>query len=262
MNILYAGLSLGALGLIFGILLGFASKKFTVKVDPKVPKLREALPGANCGGCGYPGCNAYANALVLENAKGNLCTVGGEKVLKEISNILGTKEEMSEKKVAFVKCNGNCENAKENFIYDGIKDCNEAHNLSTKGSKSCTYGCLGLGSCVRVCEFDALEIIDGIAKVNEEKCTNCGACQKICPKGLIEDVELEKKVRVSCNSKDKGKDVRENCKVGCIGCTLCQKACPKDAIEIKDSLARVVYDKCVGCKLCTKKCPTGAIKVQ
>lgn len=259
MSILYAALSLGALGLIFGILLGFASKKFEVKVDPKIPKLRDCLPGANCGGCGYPGCDAYAQAVVLEGAKGHLCTVGGERTVEQIGEVLGVEIETGEKITAFVKCSGACNKAKENFIYEGISNCHEAAQLENKGGKACSYGCLGLSSCVNVCEFDAINIVNGIAKVNREKCTNCGACINICPKGLIESVPNAKKIRVACNSNDIGKVVRGNCSAGCIACKICEKQCPKSAIKIENSLAKVDYSLCVNCKLCTKKCPTKAI---
>lgn len=260
MAIVYAALSLGVLGLIFGVLLGFASKKFEVKVDEKIPKLRECLPGANCGGCGYAGCDAYAEAVVTEGAKGTLCSVGGTDVAEKIGEVLGVSLEVGEKMTAFVKCNGTCDKAKENFVYEGITSCLEAAALQNKGGKACTYGCLGLASCVKVCEFGAIDIVDGIAKVNKDKCTNCGACINICPKGLIESVPVTKKVRVGCNSEDNGKLVRSNCSAGCIGCKICEKACPKGAISVNNNLAKVDYALCVNCKLCTKKCPTKAIK--
>ncbi|MGL4774588.1 MAG: RnfABCDGE type electron transport complex subunit B [Clostridium sp.] len=260
MSIIYAALSLGVLGLIFGVLLGFASKQFEVKVDPKIPKLRECLPGANCGGCGYAGCDAYAEAVVMEGAKANLCSVGGAEVAEKVGEVLGVSVEAGEKMTAFVKCNGTCSNAKMNYEYEGVSSCLEASMMVSEGGKACSYGCLGLASCVKVCEFDAIHIVDGIAKVDTEKCTNCGACMNICPKGLIESVPVKMKVRVACNSEDAGKTVRENCKVGCIGCRLCEKNCPKEAVKVTGTLAKVDYEKCVNCRICTKKCPTGAIK--
>lgn len=260
MNISFAALSLGILGLIFGVLLGFASKAFEVKVDPKIPKVREVLPGANCGGCGYAGCDAYAEAVITAGAKPNLCSVGGAGTAGKLGDILGLAVDMDDKMTAFVKCNGNCDAAKMNYKLEGVTDCLTASLMTDGGSKACSYGCLGLGSCVKVCDFGALEIVNGIAKVNTDKCTNCGACIKICPKGLIESVPEKKKVRVECNNKEIGRHVKENCSVACIGCKLCERNCPKDAVYVTNNLAKVDYDKCVNCQLCTKKCPTGAIK--
>lgn len=258
-GILYAAATLGILGLVFGILLGFASKKFEVKVDPMIPKVRECLPSANCGGCGYAGCDAYAEAVVTGAAKANLCSVGGAAVVEKIGEVLGISVEASVKETAFVKCGGDCHKAKEKYDFIGVSNCLEASLLVGGGGKSCSYGCLGLGSCVGVCEFGALSIVDGIAKVDREKCTNCGACMNICPKGLIESVPYDKIVRVACNSKDAGKAVRDNCSAGCIGCKICEKTCPVNSVKVEGFLAKVDYSTCVNCKACTMKCPTKAI---
>lgn len=257
-SVLSSVLSLGGLGLLFGVLLGYASKKFEVKVDERIPKVREVLPGANCGGCGYAGCDAYAAAVVEDGASPSACSVGGSKVAEEIGTILGIKVDETEKMTAFVKCKGTCGKAKNKYEYEGIKDCIEANELMG-GAKACSYGCLGLGTCVSVCQFGALDIVDGVAKVNREKCTNCGACIDICPKGLIESVPYSKKVRVECNSKDNGKVVRVNCSAGCIGCKICEKNCPKDAIKVVDNVAKIDYTKCVNCGICAQKCPTKVI---
>lgn len=262
MSILFAALSLGVLGLVFGVLLGYASKAFEVKVDPKIPMIREVLPGANCGGCGFPGCDAYSEAVVLGTAKASLCSVGGAVTVEKIGDILGVAVDAEARKTAFVKCNGTCSVAKQNYELAGVKDCLEASLMINGGQKGCSYGCLGLGSCVKVCDFGALDIVDGIAKVNKDKCTNCGACINICPKGLIESVEVDSKVRVACNSKQFGKIVRDNCSVGCIGCGICQKNCPSEAILVTDKLAKVQYDKCTQCGICASKCPTKAIITQ
>lgn len=258
-EIIYAAVSLGLLGLIFGILLGFASKKFEVEVDPKVPKLRECLPSANCGGCGYAGCDAYAEAVASGEAKANLCSVGGAEVAKNLGDVLGVTVNVGEKMTAFVKCNGNCDKAKMNYEFEGVTNCLEASLLIGGGAKACSYGCLGLSSCVNVCEFDALSIVDGIAKVDKDKCTNCGACIDICPKGLIEAVPYTNTVRVHCNSKDAGKAVRDNCSAGCIGCKICEKNCPNGSVKVHELLAKVDYLNCTNCGICTEKCPTKAI---
>ncbi|MCX7885097.1 MAG: RnfABCDGE type electron transport complex subunit B [Caloramator sp.] len=259
-NILFPMISLGGLGVVFGSLLGYASKKFAVEVDPRVPLIRDILPGANCGGCGYAGCDACAKAMVEGEAAPNACPVGGSETAKKIGEVLGLKVDASVRKTAFVKCNGTCSNAKNKYEYSGIADCRDAALLPGGGYKGCSYGCLGLGSCVKVCEFGALSIINGVAVVDENKCTSCGKCVKICPKGLIEIVPADNKVRVMCNSKDKGKDVKDNCAVGCIGCRMCERACQFGAIIFENNLAKIDYEKCTQCNACALKCPTKAIK--
>ncbi len=261
MNILFGVLSLGILGVLFGIALGYASDKFAVELDPRVPKVRQVLPGVNCGGCGLPGCDAFAEAVVNGEIPPNGCPVGGAKVAKEIGEILVVEVEEGERKVAFVNCNGNCSNIKTKIDTANYKDCVEAQKHHHKHSEGCTYGCAGLGTCVQVCKYGALDIVDGIAKVNEEKCVTCGACVNVCPMGLIELVPVNKRVRVVCSSNDSGKHVRVNCSVGCIGCKICEKNCPHDAIHVNDSLAKIDYDKCTNCGICAEKCPTKAIAV-
>ncbi len=259
-EILFPALSLGGLGLVFGTLLGYASKKFEVKVDPMIPLVREALPGANCGGCGFAGCDAFAQAVVEGNANPNGCSVGGSSTTLKIGEILGVSVDTADKKVAYVKCNGDCSSSKSLYKYSDDIDCLMAMSLPGEGAKSCSYGCLGLGSCIKVCEFGALSIVNDIAVVDEEKCTSCGACVNICPKNLIEIVPQNKRVRVSCNSKDMGKTVRDNCSVGCIGCRLCERNCEFGAVTVGNNLAHVDYDKCTQCGVCVTKCPTKAIK--
>lgn len=259
MEILYPILILGGLGILAGVGLGIASKVFAVAVDPKVPKIREALPSANCGGCGYAGCDAFAKAVAAGEAPINGCPVGGSDTTKALADIMGLSAEEGEAMVAYVKCNGDCEVAKEKYIYEGITDCIEASHIPGGGSKACHYGCLGLGTCENICPFDAIHVINGIAVVDEEACTSCGKCIEVCPRAIIELVPKSKKVRVACNSKDKGKDVKQACSVGCIGCRLCTKACEYDAITVKDNIAHVDYDKCTQCGACVEKCPTKAI---
>lgn len=236
-KILFPVLSLGGMGLIFAIGLALAYKKFEVKADPKVESIREVLPGANCGACGYPGCDGFATAVAIGEAPTTGCPVGGPSVVEDICNILGVEADMADETVAKVLCQGDMDNAKDKYIYRGIADC-AAANMLSDGPKSCSYGCLGLGSCVKVCQFDAIHINDrGIAVVDEEKCTACGLCVEACPKDLIEMVPKRNLVQVTCISQDRGKDVRGHCSVGCIGCQICVKACEFDAIEMVGNVA-------------------------
>lgn len=261
-NIVYASMSLGGLGLLFGVVLGFASQKFAVEEDPRIPQIRAALPGANCGGCGYPGCDACAAAMVAGELGADGCPVGGAKAAQKIAEILGVEVEEKEKTVAFVKCSGSIPNRKARAEYAGAKNCSEAAAMQNGESKDCKYGCLGLGSCVNVCKFGAISIVDGVAVVDEEKCTGCSACLKACPKAIIEIAPAAKGVRVACSSNEKGKAVKDACNVGCIGCTLCVKACQFGAVVFENNLAKIDYEKCTQCMACVQKCPTKAIKGQ
>lgn len=258
-EILYPALVMGGLGLLFGLLLAYASKKFYVPVDEKQIKVRAALPGANCGGCGYPGCDAYAEAVAQGEAKITACAVGGADLTAKLAEILGVEASIEEPKVAFVKCKGTPDKTKNNGIYYGQMDCREAVVVPGRGPVSCQFGCLGLGTCVAVCNFDAIHIENGIAQVDEDKCVGCGACVSACPKNVIDLVPKKSKVRVQCNSPLKGAQVRQVCEVGCIGCTMCVKACPKQAISMNEGVAVIDYTQCVNCGLCGKKCPTGNI---
>ena len=249
---------IGGLGLVFGAGLGVASKIFAVKVNP-LPEVREALPGANCGACGKAGCDAYAKAIVEEGAPINLCPVGGANTLAMIAKIMGVEAKAGKKMVAFVQCNGTCQNAKQKYEYIGITSCADAAYLPGGGPKACEYGCMGLGSCVRACEFGALSVVDGIAVVDPEKCVACGKCVAACPKKLIEMVPDDKKVRVRCRSLAKGKEVMDACQVGCIACTKCEKECKFDAIHVVNNIAHVDYDKCKQCNACVKVCPKQVI---
>lgn len=249
---------LGGLGLAFGILLSIASNVFAVKVDPKVEKIRAALPGANCGACGFPGCDALANAITQGKAPVNACVVGGNSAAEKVADIMGVNSSNVERKVATVLCQGDCNKAKEKYIHEGIKDCRAA-NILQGGSKACTFGCLGCGTCKDVCQFGAIEIIDGVAFVDKDKCTACTQCIEVCPKGIIELVPYDNQVVVKCKSKDPGKEVRSKCSTGCIGCQICVKNCPQDAFSFENNLAKINYDKCINCGICAEKCPTKAI---
>ncbi len=250
---------LGVLGIAIGLLLGVAGKFFAVEVDERVDQVRECLPGNNCGGCGYPGCDGLAEAIVAGNAEVNGCPVGGAPVAERIGAILGVEAAAGEKMVAHVRCVGTCEQASVKYNYVGTMDCRQAVMVPGRGDKACSYGCLGLGSCVAVCQFGALSIQDGVAVVDEEKCVACGQCVDICPNGLISLQPYQMKYQVQCSSKDKGKDVMSVCKAGCIGCGLCAKECHFDAITLENNLATINPEKCKGCGLCAKKCPKKVI---
>ncbi|RDY24046.1 RnfABCDGE type electron transport complex subunit B [Romboutsia maritimum] len=259
MAILKAILFLGVLGLIFGAILEYASKKFAVEVDERVEKILEVLPGANCGGCGFPGCSGLATAVVEGKAPVNGCPVGGATVASKVGAIMGVSEQEGVKQVAKVICKGTCEKAKNKYEYEGISDCRAAAVLNS-GAKACKFGCLGLGTCKDVCKFGAISIEDGVAVIDEEKCVLCGKCIDICPKGIIVKKPYKQQVVVECNSKEFGKTVKEKCSVGCIGCGLCAKSCKFEAIEFENKIAKINYDKCVQCMVCVEKCPTKVIK--
>lgn len=217
------------------------------------------LPGNNCGGCGYAGCLGLASAIVKGEAAVNACPVGGAPVADKIAAIMGMEAGDSVHEVAFVKCAGTCDKAGSDYTYYGIKDCMMASMMQNDGQKSCNYGCLGYGSCVKACPFDAIHIVDGIAVVDKDACKACGKCIAACPKKLIELVPYEQKHLVQCSSKDKGKDVMAACKVGCIGCKMCQKVCEANAITVEDNIAHIDPKKCTNCGACAAKCPKGII---
>ncbi len=258
MSVLIAAVVIGVVGIFAGVLLGIASEKFKVKEDEKAIAIREILPGNNCGGCGYPGCDGLAAAIARGEASPNGCPVGGEEVAKKIAEIVGG-ETSSVKMVAHVKCIGNCEKAKEAYEYVGPKNCKIATNTPGGGSKACSYGCLGYGSCVAACQFDAISIIDGIAVIDKDKCKSCGMCVKECPRNIIEMIPYDAGAVVECSSKEFGKGVKAVCQSGCIGCGICQKNCPEGAITVEKSLAKVDYSKCTGCGTCKEKCPVKVI---
>ena len=258
MNIINPIIVLGGLGLLFGILLSVASNVFAVEVDPKVEAVRSALPGANCGACGFPGCDGLAKAIAEGRAPVTACPVGGAPVAEAVAEIMGVNAANVDRNVATVLCQGDCEKAKEKFIYEGIQDCRAA-NIVQGGSKACSYGCLGCGTCKDVCEFDAIRIIDGIAVIDKDKCTACMKCIDVCPKAIIELVPYDNQYIVKCKSKDTGKEVRGKCTVGCIGCQICVKNCPEDAFTFENNLAKIDYEKCINCGICAEKCPTKAI---
>ena len=254
-GVIMAAIVVGAIGLLIGLLLGFAAKAFAVPVDEKEIEVREFLPGNNCGGCGYAGCDALAKAIAAGEAPVNACPVGGAAVAEKIGNVMGVAAGDSVKMVAYVKCSGTCDKAGIKANYYGISDCKRAAAIPGRGDKACSFGCMGFGSCVAACKFDAIHVEHGVAVVDKEKCKACGKCVAACPKHLIELVPYKAKHIVQCSSKDKGKDVMKACSVGCIGCHLCEKNCPKDAVHVIDNVAYIDQEKCVGCGICAQKCP-------
>lgn len=247
------------IALIIGIFLGISSVVFKVEVDEKVAKVRDCLPGNNCGGCGYAGCDALAEAIAKGEAAINQCPVGGAPVAAKISEVMGVTASESVKKVAFVRCDGTCVNANKAYEYNGVKDCRLASSLPNAGEKKCRNACLGYGTCVEACKFDAIHIVDGVAKVDEKKCVACKACINACPMKVIDLVPYGKKHRVTCSNKDKGKPAMEACKVSCIACGMCEKTCKKDAIKVTGNIAVMDFDKCDDCGDCAAKCPRKCI---
>ncbi|MBE6919761.1 MAG: 4Fe-4S dicluster domain-containing protein [Ruminococcaceae bacterium] len=258
--IIFAVAVLGALAVIFGLVLAIAAKVFEVKVDERLPLIQECLAGANCGGCGYPGCAGCAEAILAGKAPVTACAPAGPENAAKIAAIMGMEAPSGEKMVAHVLCNGGT-NAKKNFEYRGVNDCLAATKVCGGSVLDCKYGCLGFGSCVAACQFDAIHIGEnGAAVVDKDACTNCGACREACPRHLIVEVPYSKKVFVNCSNKDKGAAAAKVCAVSCIGCGLCERTCKFDAIHVVNNVAVIDYDKCKGCTMCAKACPKNAIE--
>ncbi|MDR1937265.1 MAG: Fe-S cluster domain-containing protein [Tannerellaceae bacterium] len=262
--ILIAIITLGGIGIVSAGLLYIASKKFEVYENPLIAQVQEALPAANCGGCGYPGCAGFATACVNAHSLDDLlCPVGGATVMSQVAAILGKNAGSAEAKIAVVRCNGNCEARPRTNRYNGVKNCAVASSLYG-GETGCSYGCLGYGDCVTACTFGAIEInpATGLPEVIEDKCTSCGACVKACPKSIIElrrKGPKSRRIFVSCVNKDKGGAARKSCANACIGCSKCEKECPFEAITMVGNLAYIDSQKCRLCRKCTVVCPTHAI---
>lgn len=257
-----AAYSLGGLGLLFALGLGIASKIFHVEVDPRIEEAIEALPGANCGACGFAGCKGYAEAVIRNpEVAPNLCAPGEKETAEALAKISGKEARAGDKKKAIICCAGSEDKVERTFIYEGILDCESAAILYG-GNKACKYGCLGYGSCVKVCPFNAININGvGLPKVERNKCVGCGKCLDICPKEIIKLVPDSAKIYVACNSKDKGASVKKICAVGCIGCKLCVKACEKEAIEFDNNIPRINYKNCDDCRTCIEKCKSNSINI-
>lgn len=252
-------ITLGGLGVLFGLSLAFAAKKFHVPLDPKLEKVIAELPGANCGACGKAGCLGFAEALSKGEMDLNSCAICDSKSRESIASILNLSLKEKVKAVAILHCQGGSK-VKERFLYQGIRDCIAA-NLVLGGHKNCSWGCLGFDTCEKVCPFGAISMNKdtGLPVVDESKCTACGNCVKICPKELFSLIPVKSNVYIACKSEDIGRIVMQVCKVGCIACKKCEKACPQQAIAVVNNLARIDYSKCTGCLECVKVCPTKVI---
>ncbi len=263
-TIIFTVASLSILGLLLAVVLYFVAQKFKVEEDPRIDIVEGIMPGANCGGCGQAGCRAFAEACVKAgNLDSLFCPVGGNATMKKVADALGLQVAEKAPMVAVVRCNGTCENRPKTNIYDGVATC-AAKSALYSGDTGCRYGCVGCGDCVRVCNFGALSMdpVTGLPVVDEEKCAACGACVKACPKGVIElrnKGPKNRRVFVSCVSKDKGAVARKACKAACIGCGKCAKVCPFEAITVENNVAYIDFNKCKLCTKCVAECPTGAI---
>lgn len=259
-DILIPALVLGTLGAAFAILLSISYRFLAVKGDPKVDLVFSNLPGSNCGACGFAGCLGFAESLAKGDAEVTGCLAGGAAVAAKLAEALGVTLETQTELIAFVACQGGNSVAKTKYTYVGVEDC-QAANLLFGGDKTCAYGCLGLGSCVRVCPFDAIHVNqDGVAVVDRGKCRSCQKCVKACPRNLISMAPKQQLVLVACKSLDKAKKAKEGCGLACIACRICEKNCPADAIHVVNNLAVIDYEKCTECGICVEKCPQKTIQ--
>ncbi|MCQ2141028.1 MAG: Fe-S cluster domain-containing protein [Bacteroidales bacterium] len=263
-SIIWTILILAGLGLVLALVLFFIAKKFKVEEDPRIDEVEKVMPGANCGGCGFAGCRAFADAAVkAPNLDNNYCPVGGNEVMKKVASILGYEVKEKAPMVAVVRCSGSCDKRPKTNDYDGLASCKVKAALYA-GDTGCAYGCLGCGDCVEACQFGGITMDPetGLPVVDESKCTACGACSKACPKHVIElrnKGPRSMRVYVSCMNKDKGPAAKKACAAACIGCGICAKTCTHEAITVTDNVAYIDYTKCKLCRECEAMCPTGAI---
>ena len=263
-SVIVALIVLAIIALICAIILTLAATFFAVKENEKVVAVRDCLPGANCGACGFSGCDGYAKALGEgQTDNPSLCTPGGADVAAQLADIMGLAAGDVVAKVAYVGCNGSCKPEQRKYVYDGIKSC-AASKYSYAGDRDCVYACLGYGDCVAVCPQDAIVISPekGIAEIDPAKCIGCGLCEKACPNHIIHLINETSRVVVKCSNHDKGAVVRKFCSDGCIGCMKCQKTCPEGAIKVENNLAVIDYDKCTGCGACHGVCPVKCIHLE
>ncbi len=262
--LLYAVLSLAVTGALSAVILYFVSQKFKVEEDPRIDEVFQALPSANCGGCGYAGCRNFAEAIVASGSLDNFyCPVGGANTMLAVGNIMGLTAEEKAPVIAVLRCSGSIQNAVPKIQFDGISSCKFANNLNA-GERRCPHGCLGLGDCERACKFDALHVDKetGLPVISDDKCVACEACAKACPRNIIEmrpKGKKDRRIYVSCINEEKGAQAIKNCKTACIGCSKCFNVCPFEAITMKNNLAYINHDKCKQCRKCAPVCPTGAI---
>ncbi len=257
-------ISLSLLAFAAAVILYYISQKFRVYEDPRIDEVQEILPAANCGGCGFPGCRNFAEALVkAESFEGLNCPVGGAETMSKAAGILGREAPEVDPLVAVLLCNGTPEHRPRTSLYDGVPDCSITHSLYG-GDTDCSYGCLGGGDCVRACDFGAMYMDPNtlLPVILDDKCVACGACVKACPRDLIElrkKAKKDRKIYVACQNCDKGGPARKACKVACIACGKCEKVCEFDAITIENNLAYIDSFKCTFCRKCVTECPTGSI---
>ncbi|HQF01221.1 MAG TPA: RnfABCDGE type electron transport complex subunit B [Bacteroidales bacterium] len=262
--ILNAVIALSGIGVTAAVVLYFVAQKFKVIEDPRIDVVEAILPGANCGGCGFAGCRAFAEAIVAAGNLDNLnCPVGGNTAMAEVAKVLGLEAEEKEPLIAVLRCNGSLTNAKPKVKYDGPLTCAFAHNLYS-GESGCPFGCLGLGDCVDSCKFDALYMdkATGLPVVIQDNCVACNACVKSCPRGIFElrpKGKKDRRIYVGCINEEKGASAKKNCEVACIGCGKCVKECQFDAITLINNLAYIDPYKCKLCRKCALVCPTNSI---